>query len=478
MTKELGIGVKKEENFSEWYTQVIQKAELADYSLVSGCMIFRPYSYAMWEILQKAVDERLKKMGVQNAYFPLFIPENLFKKEQEHVEGFSPEVAWVTQAGEKELDERLAVRPTSETIMYESYSKWIRSWRDLPLKINQWNNVVRWEFKHPVALLRTREFLWNEGHTVYATREEAEKERELIIGMYRDILKEYMALHGLIGKKTEKEKFAGAVYTVSIEFLLPNGRVVQGPDFHFDGQNFAKAFDIKFLNKDGKMEYAWQNTWAITTRMLGVMIAVHGDDKGLVLPPKIAPIQIVIVPIIYEGTKEKVLEKANEIKELLSEYRIKLDDREEHTPGWKFNEWELKGVPIRIEIGPKDVEQNEVVVVRRDTLEKMKIGFDVLKEKISEILEKMQNDMYEKSKKFIEENIVEVKSWDEFIKYAKEGKILFAPFCGVPECEEEIKEKSGGITTRCIPFKQPKFEGNCINCNRKAKFMCYFAKTY
>ncbi|MBW2984422.1 proline--tRNA ligase, partial [Candidatus Woesearchaeota archaeon] len=279
--KQVGITAKKE-NFSEWYTQVIQKADLADYSDVSGCIVFKPNSYAIWERIVAEVDKRIKKLGVKNAYFPLFIPEKFLKKEQAHVKGFSPEVAWVTQAGGSKLDERLAVRPTSETIMYDSYSKWIRSWKDLPLRLNQWNNVVRWEFKHPVPFLRTREFLWNEGHTAFATKQEAEKEIQDIINMYKEVLEKYLALPGIIGKKTEKEKFAGAEYTVSIELLMPNGRAIQGPDAHSDGQNFAKAFNISFLDQNEKKQYVWQNTWAITTRMLGIMIAIHGDDKGAV----------------------------------------------------------------------------------------------------------------------------------------------------------------------------------------------------
>jgi Prolyl-tRNA synthetase len=297
------ITAKKSENFDEWYTQVILRSELMDYSPVSGCMVFRPLSYAIWEIIQRATDELFKKEGIQNVYFPLLIPERLLRKEQEHVEGFAPEVAWVTEAGNTKLEERLAIRPTSETIMYESFSKWIRSYRDLPLKLNQWNSVIRWEFKHPTPFLRSREFLWNEGHTVYATKEEAEAERDIILGIYSKITREYLALPGIIGKKTDKEKFAGAIATYSIEHLLPDGKAIQGPDFHLDGQNFSRAFEITFLNKEGKREYAWQNTWAITTREIGVMVATHSDDRGLVLPPKVAPIQVVIIPILDEKAK-------------------------------------------------------------------------------------------------------------------------------------------------------------------------------
>ena len=302
-----GITVKKDKNFSEWYTQVVQKADLADYTKVSGCIVFKPYAYAIWENIKDIVDGKIKKMGVKNVYFPLLIPESLLKKEKEHVKGFNPEVAWVTHTGNTKLNERLAIRPTSETIMYDSYSKWIRSWRDLPLKLNQWCSVVRWEFKHGIPFLRTREFLWNEGHTVFANKGEAEKECIDILNMYYDVVKNYLALYGVKGKKTEKEKFAGAEYTLSIECFMPNGKAIQGPDSHFDGQNFAKAFNIKFIDKDEKEKYVWQNTWAITTRMIGILIAVHGDDKGLVLPPKIAPNKVVIVPILFKKDKDKVI---------------------------------------------------------------------------------------------------------------------------------------------------------------------------
>lgn len=337
MSEQEGITVKKSENFDEWYTQVILKSELADYSSVSGCLVFRPTAYAIWEIIQKTVDEDFKKIGVENVYFPLFIPMKLLVKEKEHIKGFSPEVAWVTKAGKTKLDEPLAIRPTSETIMYESYAKWIRSWRDLPLKLNQWNNVVRWEFQHPTLFLRTREFLWNEGHTVFATKAEADAERDQILDIYKKITEEYLALPGIVGRKSDKEKFAGAMESYSIEHLMPDGKAIQGPDFHYDGQNFSKVFDIRFLDKDGKKQYAWQNTWAITTREIGVMIAVHSDDRGLILPPKVALIQAVIVPIIDEKNKASVLDEARKIEDILkNKVRVKLDDRDYYTPGWHW----------------------------------------------------------------------------------------------------------------------------------------------
>ncbi|MFH2027915.1 MAG: proline--tRNA ligase [Nanoarchaeota archaeon] len=472
-----GISVKKSEDMSKWYTEVIQKTDLADYTEVSGCIVFKPYSYAIWEKIVKAVDERIKAMGVKNAYFPLFIPEKLLKKEQEHVKGFTPEVAWVTHAGNTKLDERLAVRPTSETIMYDSYKRWIRSWRDLPLKINQWNNVVRWEFKHPVPFLRTREFLWNEGHTCFADKKEAEQECTDILNMYEEVLKDYMALYGIKGNKTEKEKFAGAEYTQSIELYLPNGKAIQGPDAHHDGQNFAKAFDIKFIDKNEKEQFVYQNTWAITTRMIGVMIMVHGDDNGLVLPPKLAPIEIVIVPIYFKD-KDKVLKKANEIKNKLKYNSVELDDRDEYSPGWKFNEWELKGVPIRIEIGPKDIEKDQVVLVRRDTLNKEFVKMKDLEKEIPKQLEAMQKDMYKRSKKSLEDNMVEVKSMEELKKVIDKKKIAKALFCGRPECEEMIKDNSGGASSRNIPFTNKKTEGKCFNCGKKAELSTIFGKSY
>src|SRR3989344_1582835 len=371
-----GITVKKEADFSEWYTQVILKSDWADYSLVSGCIVYKPASYSIWERIKQIVDARFKQVGIKNAYFPIFIPESLLQKEADHIAHFAPEVAWVTHGGDTKLGERLAIRPTSETIMYDSYSKWIRSYNDLPLRLNQWNNVVRWEFKHPTPFLRGREFLWNEGHTCFATKKEAEAEGEQIISIYKDLCENYLALPSLIGKKSEKEKSAGAEYTISLEFLMPTGKGIQGPDFHHDGQNFSKAFDINFTDNQGKKQAVWQNTFAITTRMIGILVGIHGDDKGLVIPPKIAETQVVIVPILFDNSKTKVLKEAQKIKSELEKscILVQIDSREGYSPGWKFNELELKGVPIRIELGPRDLEQKQAVAVRRDTGEK-KIGY-------------------------------------------------------------------------------------------------------
>lgn len=473
-----GITVKKDEDFSEWYTQIILKADLADYSSVSGCIVYMPNSYAVWEKIKEAVDSRFKKIGIQNAYFPLFIPESLLQKEAAHVEGFAPEVAWVTHAGDTKLGERLAVRPTSETIMYESYAKWIRSHNDLPLRLNQWNNVVRWEFKHPTPFLRGREFLWNEGHTCFATQKEAEAEGKDIIGVYKDVCENYLALPSMIGRKSEKEKFAGAVYTVSMEFLMPNGKGIQGPDFHHDGQNFSKAFNITFTNAKGEQDYVWQNTLAISTRMLGVLFAVHGDNKGLVLPPKVASTQAVIIPILFDKTRDKVLKTAEQIKNKLEKsISVKLDDRSDYSPGWKFNEWEVKGIPVRIEIGPRDLEKKQVTLVSRDTSEKKAIPIKDVEKEVHSLLEKIQANLFKKAQKHLKSSIVTVANFKEAEKALKDRKLFLAQWCGHGHCEEDIKEKTGAKSLNA-PLKQPKVSGKCFHCREKATMWMHFGKSY
>ena len=472
--KSIGITAKKDEDFSEWYSQVITKSELVDYTSVSGCFAFRPHGYALWENLVAETDRRLKQMGVKNVYFPMFIPEKLLQKEAEHVEGFSPEVAWVTEAGNTKLDERLAVRPTSETIMYDSYAKWIRSWRDLPMKYNQWNSVVRWEFKHPTPLIRTREFLWCEGHTVFATEEEAMREIREMQALWKDVTENLLALKGVAGRKSEAEKFAGAVATYSIEFLLPNGKTVQGPDAHFDGQKFSRAFNMSFLDRDGKKEYAWQNTWAITTRMLGIMAMTHGDDKGLVLPPNLSPVQVVVVPITFEKGKEEITSAARGTASELSDFRVEVDDRDEYNPGWKFNYWEMKGVPVRVEIGPKDVAQNQAVVVRRDTGEKRIVDAGSLKGVVSETLEAVQKNLLERSAEFLERNVEDVGSV-EGVKEAVNGRKMGKGFfCGSAECEAGVKETEG--KSLCILEKSDE-RGGCIVCGKESN-PAYFGKSY
>jgi len=473
-----GLTIKKEENFSEWYQQLIIKSELADYTNVSGCIVFRPSSYAIWEILQKIIDKEFKKIGIKNAYFPLLIPKSSLSKEKEHVKGFTPEVAWVTQAGETKLNEKLAIRPTSETIMYESYSKWIRSWRDLPLRLNLWNNVVRWEFKHPVPFLRTREFLWNEGHHAYSNKKELEKDKNSILKIYSNFLKEYMALPSLIGKKTDKEKFAGAESTYSLELYLPNGRAIQGPDYHDDGINFAKAYNIKFKDKNSKEKFAYQSTYAITTRMLGIMFAIHSDDNGLVLPPKMAQNKIVIIPIMFEKNK-KILEKAKRIQKEFSKYGSILDDRLEITPGKKYNEWELKGIPIRIEIGPKDIEKKEVILVRRDNNKKMSVKIKDLKRNVDSILKDMQESLFKKAEKLLSDNIEKSENFKDTLQKIKNKKMVLVPLKNSKEVEDLLKDKTGGAKTLNMPLKQPPIKNKkCIISNKQADYWVYVGKSY
>lgn len=474
-----GITVKKTDDFSEWYTQIIQRADLIEYTDVSGCIIFRPYSYAIWESIQKYMDKLIKDRGVKNAYFPLFIPEKLLTKEKEHVEGFTPEVAWVTHAGDSKLNERLAVRPTSETIMYDAYSKWIRSHRDLPLKINQWCNVVRWEFKHPTPFLRNREFLWQEGHTAFAKKDEAELEaKDILVNVYAETLKNLLALPAILGKKSEAEKFAGADYSLSAELFLPNGKAIQGCTSHHLGQNFAKAFDISFLDENSKKQYVYQNSWGFTTRVIGIAIMMHSDDKGLVLSPRVAPIKSVIVPILFEDTKEKVISKAREIQKILGD-DTELDLREEYSPGWKFNEWEMKGVPIRIELGPKDLENDQAVVVRRDTGDKEFVKISDLKPAVDRLLDDIHNNLYHNAKNLLNDSASAAKTFDEFIKKIDDKKLVLAPFCNDPTCEEKIKEKTNGAKSINMPFdKKLENDLKCIACDSPAKCMANFARSY
>src|SRR3989338_2554983 len=473
--EQLGIKVKKDKDFSEWYNEVVIKGELADHSVVRGFMVIKPRGYAVWEKIQSYFDEKIKKSGVKNAYFPLLIPESFFKKEAKHAEGFAPELAWVM---DEEQKEKYALRPTSETIMYDSYSKWIRSWRDLPLRLNQWCNVLRWEVKQTKLFLRTREFLWQEGHCVYETEQECDREARMFLNEYKKLSEELLAIPVIEGMKTEKEKFAGAKTTYTIEALMPDGKALQMGTSHNLGQNFAKAFDIAFLDRNEKKQMPWQNSWGFSTRLIGAMVMMHSDDKGLVLPPKIAPTQIVIVPIFFKDDKEKILKKANELKNKLKKYSVELDDRDSYTPGWKFNEWELKGVPLRIEIGPKDVEKSQVVLVRRDNNDKEAVKIADLDKEIENTLGQIHKNLFDKAKKFLNENTAEAKAWDDFLKQIKDKKLVKAPFCGSMECEGSIRDKTDGATSRAIPFEQPKNIGNCIHCRKQGKFMVYFGKAY
>lgn len=473
-----GITVKKTEDFSEWYTQVIQKAEFIEYSPVSGCYILRPNAYQIWEKVQLYFDNLIKKDGVKNAYFPLFIPESFLNKEAEHVEGFTPEVAWVTHHGESKMPERLAIRPTSETIMYDAYAKWIRSHKDLPLRLNQWCNVVRWEFKNPIPFLRSREFLWQEGHTAFATKKEAEAETLKILDFYAQVFEELYAIPVLKGRKSEKEKFAGADYTLSVETFLPIGKAIQGATSHHLGQNFAKAFEITFVDEKEKKQHVWQNSWGLSTRTIGIMILMHGDDKGLVLPPNLAPIQVAIVPILFDKTKKEVLQTAETVRKKLKNFLVHLDDRDNYSPGWKFNEWEMKGVPIRIEIGPKDLEKNQVMVVRRDTGQKEACALTNVEKSVKSLLTQIQDNLYEKAEQLLKNSIVKVNDLKEAKKHIDNKKIVFAPWCGSVDCEENIKHKSGGAKSLNSPLKQPKVSEDCFACKEKANSWFYFGKSY
>jgi len=475
MAKELGITAEKDD-FSEWFTQVILKADLADYSDVSGCMVLKPTSYAMWEKIKEECDKRLKKIGIKNCYFPLFIPEKLLTKEQEHVKGFTPEVAWVTHAGNTKLSEKLAVRPTSEAIMYASYSKWIRSWRDLPLRLNQWNNVVRWEFNNPVPFFRTREFLWNEMHTVFSSEKEAIEHGKNVMKIYEKITKDLMALPGIYGRKTENEKFAGAVFSEKMHHVLPNGRVIEGACFHYDGQNFAKAYGIKFKDKNEEDKFVFQNTHAITTRMLGTMLAMHSDDKGLVIPPKMAENQIVIIPLLFKGKEKKVLEISKKIETQLKKFNPILDEREELSPGRKFSEWELKGIPIRIEIGPKDLEKNSVTIVKRNTSEKSQVKISEVQKKIPIILEEIQKELYQNAEKLLKSSMKKTDDKKEMIKLIKEKKMVKIPLSNSENVEEKLKEETGAKTL-FIDSEKIKNE-KCIISGKKADYWVYVGKTY
>ena len=458
-------------------------AELADYSPVKGCMVIRPYGYAIWEQVQSTLDKMIKETGHQNAYFPLFIPESFLKKEKEHVEGFAPECAVVTYGGGKELEEKLIVRPTSETIINYMFSKWIQSYRDLPMLLNQWANIVRWEMRTRL-FLRTTEFLWQEGHTAHATNEEAEAEARKMLEVYKTLSEEYLAVPVIDGIKTENQRFAGAVTTFCIEGLMKDGKSLQMGTSHNLGQNFARAFDTKFQDESGQLQHVYQTSWGVSTRLIGAIIMTHHDEKGLKLPPKVAPIQIVIVPI-YKEEKERdlVLRNVNEIETTLKDvFRVKVDDRKQYSPGWKFNHWEVKGVPIRINLGPKDIAGNVVEIVRRDTNEKLKnIPQKGLKEYLLSLSTAIQENLFRQAKEFLIKNTYTVNNEEEFMEKIKSGGFLMTFWCGNEACEENLKQKTKA-TIRCIPFKIQvdgiKEEGYCIVCRKNTKQKVFFAKAY
>lgn len=465
-----------DEDFAQWYTDIVLKAELADYTSVKGFIAIRPYGYEIWENIQKYADNKFKEYGVKNISMPVLIPESLLNKEKDHVEGFAPEVAWVTMGGGENLEERLCVRPTSETIFSTMYSKWLSSWRDLPYLYNQWCNVLRWE-KETRPFLRSREFLWQEGHTIHETEKEAKKFTLDMLDVYADVIENLLAIPVLKGQKTKKEQFAGAEATYTVETLMHDGRALQGGTSHYFGQNFTKAFDVKFQNKDGEQEYAYQTSWGISTRLIGAVIMAHGDNRGLKLPPKVAPIQVVIVPIAQQ--KENVLEENKKLNEKLSKkFRTKLDDRDNYSVGYKFNDWEMRGVPVRLEMGPRDIENEQVTLVRRDTQEKMIVKINEVEEKISELLEDIQKSMYEACKQRLKEKTTIALNMEELKKNLDENQgYVKTMWCGNQECEDKVKELTGA-PSRCMPFEQEHLSDKCVCCGKEAKHMVVWGRQY
>lgn len=464
-----------EDDFAKWFTDIVIKAELCDYTDVKGFITYRPYGYAIWENIQKYEDSKFKEYGVKNMAMPVLIPEGLLNKEKEHIEGFAPEVAWVTYGGEKELEERLCFRPTSETIFSTMYAKWLSSWRDLPFLYNQWCNVIRWE-KETRPILRSREFQWQEGHTIHETAQEAMDFSRKMLDVYTDTIENLLAIPVLRGRKTESEKFAGAEYTDTVETLMHDGRALQAGTSHYFGQKFSKPFNIKFQNRDGKEEFAYQTSWGTSTRLIGAIIMAHGDNRGLKLPPKVAPIQVVIVPVA--ANKPGVKEKASEIYDSLKEFRVELDDRDQYTPGYKFNYWEMKGVPIRLEIGPRDIENNQCVLVRRDTLEKTTVSLENMNKEIEKLLEEIQSNMFKMAQENVQKRTNVAKDMEEFKKVIDENQgYVKAMWCGNPECEERIHEVTGA-KSRCIPFEQEKISDKCVVCGKDAKELVVWGRQY
>ena len=466
-----------EDDFAQWYTDVVKKAELTGYTQVKGFMVIKPAGYAIWENIQAELDRRFKETGVENVYLPLLIPESLLQKEKDHVEGFAPEVAWVTAGGSTPLDERMVVRPTSETLFSDFYSKDVHSYRDLPKVYNQWCSVVRWE-KTTRPFLRSREFLWQEGHTVHATAEEAQARTEQMLNVYADFAEEFLAIPVIRGRKTEKEKFAGAIATYTIEALMHDGKALQCGTSHNFGDGFARAFGIQFVDKDNTQKYCYQTSWGMTTRMIGAIIMVHGDNSGLKLPPKVAPVQTIVIPI--QMKKEGVLEKAKSLTETLAKsgIRARLDDSDK-SPGWKFSDCEMRGIPLRVEIGPKDIENGQCVLVRRDTREKYTVALENAAEEVKKLLDTIQHDMFEAARERRDAMTYTAATKEEFTEIAnsKPGFIR-AMWCGDQKCEDEIKDQLGGVTSRCMPFKQEHLADTCIWCGRPAKALVYWGKAY
>ncbi len=465
-----------EEDFSKWYTDVVKKAELMDYSSVKGCMVIEPYGYAIWENIQREMDARFKKLGVQNVYMPLLIPESLLQKEKDHIEGFAPECAVVTEGGGEKLAEKLFIRPTSEVLFCEHYQKVIHSYRDLPKLYNQWCSVLRWE-KTTRPFLRGMEFLWQEGHTMHETAQEAEEFTLKMLHVYDEVYRDVLAIPPVIGKKTEKEKFAGAEATYTLEPMMHNGVALQGGTTHYFGDGFAKAFDITFTGRDNGLHHPYQTSWGMSTRLIGAVIMVHGDDSGLVLPPKIAPIQVAIVPVAQH--KPGVLEKAAELRDRLADkYRVKLDDSD-NSPGWKFAQYEMQGVPLRVEIGPKDIENGQCVLVRRDTREKQFISLDQLEAAVEQGLSDLHDAMYQRALKNLEEKTFTATTYEEFLDTARNKPgFIKAMWCGDSACEDKIKEDTGGVKSRCIPFEEEQLSDVCVCCGKPARHMVYWGRQY
>ena len=471
---------KRSEDYSRWYTDVIAAAELADYAPVKGCMIIRPNGYAIWEKMQQALDGMFKETGHQNAYFPLFIPESFLKKEAQHVEGFAPEVAVVTHGGGEKLEEPLIIRPTSETIIWNTYRNWIQSYRDLPLLINQWANVVRWEMRTRL-FLRTTEFLWQEGHTAHATDDDAEKETLQMLGVYKRFAEEWMALPVIEGRKTEREKFAGADHTYSIEAMMGDGKALQAGTSHHLGQNFAKAFDVTFQTDQGTRDYVYATSWGLSTRMIGALIMAHGDDNGIVVPPRLATIQVVVIPIFRKPEeRERVMAAVNNFTAAFKAAGIgvKIDDREQYSPGWKYNEWEKRGVPLRIEVGPRDLEKNQVMLVRRDNGQKTPASQDDLAQTVRKTLDEIQAGLYQKAVEFREKHSYPVDDYSKFNEILdRDAGFLWSHWCGSDECEDRVKAETKA-TIRCIPMNRPKETGKCIVCGETSEGRVIFARAY
>ncbi len=472
----------KSEDFSRWYTEIIRKAEMADYAPMKGMMVIRPYGYAVWENIQRLLDKRIKDAGHVNAYFPLFIPESFLRKEMEHLKGFAPEVAWVTHGGQEELEERLAVRPTSEAIIGSMYAKWIQSYRDLPVLINQWANIVRWE-KVTRPFLRTTEFLWQEGHTAHETAEQAQAETIKILYLYKEFCEQELAIPVIEGKKTEREKFAGALETYSIEALMSDGKALQMGTSHNLGQHFSKVFNIRFEDREQRLQYVWQTSWGVSTRLIGALVMSHGDDSGLRFPPRVAPIQVVIVPIAMGNWKENILPICEKIKDQLSQAgcRVHLDSREEFTPGWKFSEWEMRGVPLRLEVGPREIKENRCLAARRDTQTKEPLLLESLSQKIPEILEDIQASLFKQALEFQHQNTHTATNYSEFKEILESRKgFIRAWWCGEGACEDRIKEETMA-TIRVIPLRRDQKDepaGQCVCCQKKGQEFVFFARAY